>query len=473
MKVLHIHPPYNLNELYPSYQVKSKKGSGLVPGHLIPLGQLYIASYLRKKGHNVFFIDGAFKNELSIKKYIIKIQPDLLLLNISTVSWKKSINFISNLKSTFPNIKIVIGGPHPTAMKKECMKECLSVDFVCVGEGEHTMAELCQTLENKGEISQVKGIIFRKNNQIIVNPDRPLIKDLNSLPFPARDLVNEKKYKPAIGLYKCLPNTIMITSRGCPYACNFCNTTVYYRESGIRYRMRSIENSILEIKQVVKSGIKHIIFFDETFTLPKKRAVELCKAIIKEKIKVSWSANARIDSVDYELLKIMKKAGCWRILYGIESASNESLNKISKQLKTEQVKKVIKMTKSVGIRTYGSFILGLPNETYQDGLKTIEFACNLPLDYAKFKVLTPFPSTEIYKNSKKYGKVLSFDKMDTHTVSFIPYSMTKKQLEKLFNLSYKKFYMRPNYILRKFFSMRSFEDLKQNIKGFFAFFYIN
>lgn len=300
-----------------------------------------------------------------------------------------------------------------------------------------------------------------------------MIKDLDLLPFPARDLIDEKKYVPAIGLYNKLPSTVMFTSRGCSYACDFCNSTAYFREAGVRYRVRSIDNVIIEMKQLVKSGIKHIIFFDETFTLPKKRTMELCKRMIKEKIKLSWAANARVDSVDKELLATMKKAGCWRLLFGIESASNSSLDDISKKTTIETVKKAINLTSKLGIKIYGSFILGLPNETYQDGLNTIKFACSLPLDFVKFKVLTPFPSTEIYKNSSKYGKVLEFDKMDTHQVSFIPYTMTKNELVKLFRLSYKMFYMRPSYIYRRLMSIRSISDLIQNIKGFFAFVKIN
>ena len=469
MKVLLIYPPYDLKVLYPRSQIKSNKGTGLVPGHLPKTGLLYIASYLREKGHQVSFIDGGFNTDEDVINYITKTDPNILMLSISTNAWLKNIKFISKLKKIFPDKYISIGGPHPTDVKELCVKECPSVDFVCVGEGEHTMADLCRTLESNNELDKVKGIIYKKNGKIITNQPRPLIKDLDSLPFPARDLMDQKKYKPAIGLYNKLPSTVMFTSRGCPYACDFCNSTVYYREAGIRYRVRSIDNVIKEIKELVASGIKHIIFFDETFTLPKKRTMELCQRIIDEKIKVSWAANARVDSVDKELLTLMKKAGCWRLLFGIESASDDSLNNISKKTKVAMVKNALDLTSKLGIKIYGSFILGLPGETYSDALKTIDFACSLPLDYAKFKVLTPFPSTEIYKNSKKYGKVLSFDKMDTHTVSFIPYTMSKKQLQELFTLSYKRFYVRPSYIFKRFISIRSHHDLIQNIKGFLAF----
>jgi anaerobic magnesium-protoporphyrin IX monomethyl ester cyclase len=149
MKILHIYPPYDFKDLYPQFMVKSKNGSGLVPGHLIKLGLLYIASYLRQEGHQVTFIDGGFNSQNQVINNIYKINPEMLLLSISTNAWGRNIKFISKLKKLFPKKYIVIGGPHPTGVRELCLTECSDVDFVCVGEGEHTMADLCKTLEKK------------------------------------------------------------------------------------------------------------------------------------------------------------------------------------------------------------------------------------------------------------------------------------------------------------------------------------
>jgi len=475
MNVLLIYPPYSFKELYPDFMIKIKKGFGLIPGPLIPLGLLYIAAILREKNHKVSFIDGAFHNTQEIINYAKKINPHIIGLSICTAAWGKTKNFIKELKAQLPNSMIVIGGPHPTALRERCIQECPAIDFVCVGEGELTLLELCNSLDrkNKANIKKIKGIIWKNKNKIIRNPLRELINNLDTLSFPARDLVNNSQYIPAVSQYKRLPNTIMITSRGCPYNCKFCDSTTFYREMKIPYRERSVQNVIEEIEDIVTEfGINNIIFFDETFTCNKKRVLSICDELIKKKIDITWSANSRVDTINKELLKKMKKAGCWKLLYGIESAVQKNLNNVNKGTNLMQIKKAIQITKKAGIKTFGGFVLGLPGETYQDGLRTIKLACTLNLDYAKFKVMTPFPSTEIYKNSQSYGKVLSFSDMNTHTISFIPYTMTKSELEGLFKLSYQKFYMRPSYIIKKVFEMRTNEDLKQNFKAFRAFSHI-
>lgn len=472
MRVLLIYPPYTFRDLYSNFMIQTKRGFGLIPGPLIPLGLLYIASILRKNNHKVFFIDGAFHNAEETVIYAKKVNPEVIGLSICSIAWEKTSGFIKRLRLELPHTKIVIGGPHPTALKEQCIIECPEVDFVCVGEGELTFLELCNELERgkNAKIKRVDGIIWKDKGKIVRNNPRKLISNLDELPFPARDLVNNSKYIPAVSQYKRLPNTIMITSRGCHYSCKFCGSSVYYREAGVPYRERSIPNVIQEIEEVIsKFGIRNMIFFDETFTYNRKRVMEFCNEMIKRKIDLTWHANARVDTVDRELLTKMKKAGCWKLLYGIESAVQKNLDNVDKGISISQTREAIKITREIGIKTFGNFVLGLPGETYEDGLKTIKFACDLDLDYVKFKVMTPFPSTEIYRNKEKYGTVMPFSDMNTHKVSFIPYTMTKKELEDLFRLSYKQFYMRPSYIIKKFFEMRTLIELKHNLKAFAAF----
>ena len=321
---------------------------------------------------------------------------------------------------------------------------------------------MCERLEKGKNLEDIQGLIWKKGKKIIKNRVPAIVSDLDLLPFPDLSLIDINKYSPDIGLYRTLPSMNIIGSRGCPYPCIFCNS-----EKIIRFR--SVDNIIEQMKsEMSKHGIKEYIFYDELINFNQEFCIKLCKEIIKKGIKVSWSANARVDKINQNLLKLMKKAGCWRLLFGIESGVQKNLDFLKKGITLEQIKKTVTLTSKTGIETFGSFIFGIPGETYKEGLKTIKFACSLNLDYANFPNLTPYPGTPLWEAKEKYGKFYT-GRSDMHHISFVPFSMTRKELISLKILAYKKFYLRPNYIVKRALRIRSLEDIKRNLRGFLTF----
>jgi radical SAM superfamily enzyme YgiQ (UPF0313 family) len=296
--------------------------------------------------------------------------------------------------------RIVVGGPHVSATKAHVL-EHTAADFAVKGEGELTLLELCHALnEGDSDYSNIQGLLWRTDNRIVENEDRPLINELDELPFPAYELFELKKYLCYID--KQMP---IITSRGCPYRCVFCAVILSF---GRKFRARSPENIISEIKYWYNKGWNNFEFQDDNFTFDKDRTTRICQLIIDNSIKIKWSLSTgiRADKVDEELLKKMKEAGCTRVSFGIESANNEVLKNIKKSIKIEVIEAAIKMVKKVGIDSVGCFIIGLPGESYQSFLKSLEFAQKMPLSQVNFYNLMPFPGTELIDWIEKNGTFL-------------------------------------------------------------------
>lgn len=455
IKIYLFTPPHTIIE---RYDEKIAKAAGNVP----PLGILYIASVLRKNGFKVFVSDGSKEDYGAILKKIRKERPDIVGISTMTFLWNRTKQIIDDIKKILPETFIVVGGSHPTVFKKKCLIESPFLDAVVVGEGEYTMLDLAKNLE-KRSFESTKGLIYRRKNKIFENPSRPLIKNLDSIPFPARNLINIFDYIPAPEEYKKLPMATMMSSRGCPFKCIFCS-----RLAGSYVRFRSPKSLIDEIKELVEDyKIKEIQFHDDTFTIDRERVIKFSKLIKEEKLDIRWSVNSRVDTVDKKLLKVMEDAGCWKIFFGIESLSQKSLNTLKKGITISQIFNAVKWSKEVGIETETSFMFGVPVNTFSDSIKMIEDIKRLNPDYAIFFLLTPFPGTELYHNVEKYGKLVSnnFDDFTTHKAVFVPYGMTKEELEKLVIVAYKEFYLRFNYILKAMLKIRSLEDIRRYSKA--------
>lgn len=467
MKILLVTPPYKFEEIYPEYMGKQTnlgKKFGLIPGAVQPLGLLYIASVAKHDRHELYFLDGVFETKDDIKNWIRSNRPDLIGVSTTTTAWESAKSLIREIKEEFADIPIIVGGAHADAWKENCLYDCKEADFMAYGESDYTFKDFVRELQKVSpDFSGVDGLVYRQGGKIIKNPERPLTHNLDEIPFPDRDLAPLERYCPAIGHYKRLPNATLITSRGCPNRCIFCHTDP-------RIRFRSVEDVLAEIDLLVnKYKIKDLLFWDDNLVLKPDRLIKICEGIIKRKYNLTWSASSRVDTINPTMLKFMKKSGCWKLLYGIESGVQKNLDTLKKGTNIEKIRKTIKETHRAGISTFGMFMFGIPGETFKDGLETIDFACSLKLDFAKFCTLTPFPGTELWNNLDKYGKMTTFKDMDIHHVSFIPYSMTKEEIEKLFHLAYKRFYQRPEYLLQKIINTRSLGDIKQNYRGFLSF----
>lgn len=436
-------------------------------GYNPPLGLLYIASYAEKcTDHKIDVLD-MIAEEMSyddLEKEIRKKKPNVVGITATTFTLIDSINVAKTVKNVDKNIKVLFGGPHVNIYPEETIN-IPEIDFIILGEGELVFTEFLKGIESGSGLEKVKGLVFKHGNRIVNTGCREFIEDLDSLPFPARHLTSYKKYYSLIA--KRSPITTMLTSRGCPYRCLFCHRP----HMGKIFRARSPENVVEEIIECVNMGIREILIYDDTFNVDKQRVLEICNLIKERGIDIFFDIRARIDRMDKETLMALKKAGCVRIHYGVESANQRILDILRKGITVEQVKNVFKMTKDVGIETLAYFMIGNPTETKEDILNTIEFAKKLKPDYCHFSVTTPFPATPLYELGLKNGMFKDYWKefASNPTKEFTPQlwkeTLSEKELIELLGHAYKSFYTRPSYVFGKLLKVRSFDELKRKVKA--------
>lgn len=326
---------------------------------------------------------------------------DLVGITVRTAIYNETKRLIRVIRSE-TDAPIVLGGPHPSAQPQRCIIDS-DADYVVFGEGEITMLELVN-LEKP--TCKIKGLIYREGSSVKVNESRPLIEDLDKIPFPAWHLMPPNRYPivPLLASAEKLPIAPVITSRGCPYSCIFCAAKAIW---GHKWRHRSAKNVVDEIELLIRRyGAKEIHISDDNFTLDKKHAMNVCNEILHRGLDVSWSCpnGVRIDRLDGELLQTMRKAGCHLLCFGIESGSPKTLRRIKKGIDDiDLFYKVVRKARKVGIMTMGSFIIGLPEDTPETIRKTINFAKKLDLDRAWFNILIPLPGSEIWETEPIVG----------------------------------------------------------------------
>ncbi|MDP3296409.1 MAG: radical SAM protein [Thermodesulfovibrionia bacterium] len=452
-------------------EIFSSKTAGSQINYWQPLGTLYVASSILKAGHDVRFLNGAFMTHSEILQNVSEYKPDFVGLYSTTFGWNKAVRTASDIKQIL-NVFIAVGGPYPIAMQEKCLMDSMAIDSVVTGEGELTVVEMLERLSHGKSLAGVEGAIFRDVDRIVKNPPRSLITDLDSLPFPARELLgNAINYIPPPATYKRKPVAVIMTARGCNRRCIFCFQIDKERKHGVRYR--SVENVMQEIELCLRQGYREIKFIDDTLAADYDRAMQIAKEIKARKLDFTWFASACVNQVDKPLLRAFKDAGCWAILLGAESGVQKNLNAIKKGITLEQIRIAVKAAKEVGLTVYTPFIFGIPGETFEEGLKTIEFACELNPDIANFHALTPFPGTELYDNLDRYGRI-SHDLIDFtyQGAAFVPYSMTRHEITELRQIAFKRFYSRPKFIFRRALSLRNINDVKAAAKGFKSLFWL-
>jgi len=313
------------------------------------------------------------------------------------------------------------------------------------------------------------GVVFREGSRIVKTPRRPYIKDLDTIPFPAWRLLSDisrYEYK----FYKYLPKAPIITSRGCPYQCTFCDRSVF----GSKVRMRSIGNILDEVEMLVKDyGVREIEIVDDLFTVNRERVMEFCSKLMSRRLKIAWLCMGRVNCVTPEMLRIMKKAGCWHINYGIESGNQKILDSIKKDITLEVAEKAVSWTKRVKIRTQGFFLVGLPGDDEKSMRETIDFSKRLSLDRVAFCITQPFPGSELYKTALARGEIRKdvgyhyYDNDNFHKeLPYVPRGLTAETLVKCRNRFYREFYMRPSFVINQIFSYREFRAFPRRIRAF-------
>ncbi len=468
MRVLLGIPPYDFREFYPEYASKKVGRGQLIPGATPPLGLLYIAAVLRETGHEVVFLDGIRDDEDDFVRTIRQRDVDLVALLMTGFAWSRGQDFMRRLKDACPDVPIAVGGPWPDTMQRQCLEDNEAVDFAGAGDGEYIMRDLVRCLEDGGSLASVRGIAWRDGDKIVVNDRAPLIHDLDALPFPARDLIDINEYAPSVGHYHRLPSTTMIGQRGCKHKCIFCHTNTWMRH-GERYR--SPGNVVDEMQYLEERyGVRDILFWDNNLTEDYDSLHTRCEEIIRRDLSVIWSGNSRADGLDLETAKLMKRAGCWKLLIGVESGVQKNLDTLRKGETLDSIERAIRVCQQVGIRVFATFIFGVPGETFEEGLQTIEFAKRLNPDYAKFNTMGVHPGTALHDTMDYYGTCLGdAESQSHHTAGFVPHSMSEAELQTLFHRANRAFYMRPTYWLYKLRTMKSVGDLRQNLRGFRAY----
>lgn len=450
MKVLLIETPYEYGAL-----------ATMTRPHF-PLGLGYLASYLRRQGCEVRLILGITPEQLLGE--LAEFRPQVVGVSSMTPTFCQAVGICRKVKQSSDAVT-VMGGVHVTALKEEILDAHPEVDFVVYGEGEETLGELCGALaRGEQDFSGIAGLVFRRaDGTIQINPSRELIKDIDSLPFPARDLVDMS----LLGSHRYIDSgrvsATITSSRGCPFKCAFCSSHI---TMGKRYRIRSAANVLAEIDEVVQRfGVTHLAFEDDTFTLFPERVKAICEGLIARRYDLIWFCLSRVESMTVEMARLMRRAGCRLVSFGIETGSQEILEKIHKKISLAQAQKAIDACYQAGLRTQGTFILGFPFDTPQTLRATLHFAQKLSPTVAIFFCLIPYPGTEMFQYlpaSLRPQKPEDWQNFvatinNQGYLSLIP-GVSAAELARLTELWHLRFYLRPRQLYRMLRTLHNWED---------------
>ncbi|MBD3263870.1 MAG: radical SAM protein [Candidatus Omnitrophica bacterium] len=366
-------------------------------GKEIPLGISYIASYLESQNISSEIFDMQVYSEPYdlLGQVLVKRKPEIIGITANTVNIFDAAGVAKFIKNHNKKIITVIGGAQASALPKETLEYFPCFDYLIYGEGEVTFYKLIDSIINKTDSTHIEGLAYREKKNVCINPERELIKNIDEIPFPAREKLDIHRYHPCFGHYYKLPSTGLYTIRGCPYNCSFCCSDNVWSN---RVRPMSAKRVIEEIKHcMVKYNIRDFSFNDDVFTLFRNRVFEICSTIIQEDLNITWNCWSRVDTVDYEMLQCMKRAGCFNIRYGVDAVSPYSLRISSKGTTAEQAENAVELTKAAGIHCSANFIIGFPGESIEDINKAIAFSKKLKSDHAVYNFFGPGPGSPIFK----------------------------------------------------------------------------
>ncbi len=356
-----------------------------------PLGLGYIASYLKKHGISVELVDCTFMGMNSALEKIRQSHPKIIGIQVMFSMKEKALQMAQTLRKNCD--LLVAGGPLPTSNPEDFLQ---FFDVVGIGEGEETMLELTKAFANGKTMKNVKGIAYKENGVTVFTPPRDFIENLDEIPFPAREIFDNQTYKTYYSKNFGYTTTSVMTSRGCPFECDFCSRPVF----GNGFRSRTAKNIVEEVQAVHDLGYERVWFADDCFTLGRTRFLNICNELIRRRLDVGWECLSRVDTIDEEVAEKMKKAGCVRVFFGIESGNDSVLKIMKKQITIKQAKEAVQTCKKAGIQVGAFFILGYPGETDRTILDTVNFASLLPLDYLSFTFPYPIPGTPLFERVK-------------------------------------------------------------------------
>ncbi|MBI5183611.1 MAG: radical SAM protein [Nitrospinae bacterium] len=433
-----------------------------VGGRHHPINSLYLASYLLKDDVEVEIMD--LEVEPDAISSLKDKRPDIIGISTMTPTMLTVVR-IANVGKEI-GAKVILGGAHATIMPEESLRET-PADILIRGEGEETLREVVRCLDNHSDLKDVEGISYKTDKGIFHNKPRPYIQDMDSLPIPDRTLLKLDKYSGASSVGISKRSTVLFSSRGCPFNCTFCAA---HLTLGRKYRFRSIDSVMEEIESIDRLGFKHITINDDLFTLRKERVMEFCERMHKYP-HITFDCDSRVNTIDEEMLRAMKKAGCIKIAYGVESGSPSVLKHMNKGITIEQVIEAFKKTKEVGIITEAFIIVGYMTETKEDFDMSMKLLKKIDPHIMVVSMETPYPGTKLYDLYKEKGYLkedISWDAFLAFSKKEIPWRsdhFTGKEILKLRNKMLRRFYLNPLYIAKRIMELKNFADFKYYFKS--------
>lgn len=444
---------------------------GLVSNYIPSLGLGYLAACLRADGVEARIWNPVVPEPVGrLAGVVSEWQPDVLGLSVFTPHVRSLPRLFELLKSNRPAPFTVVGGPHVSALPVETMRR-YPADIGVIGEGEETLPEIVRRLREGGPAPRgTPGTVFRSGEEIALAPPRPPIEPLDSLPYCARDLMPPlRAHRPTPASVRRLPLAVLITSRGCPYRCTFCDRAVF----GNNYRTHSPEYVVGEMKDVVhRHGAREVRFFDDDIAVDRARALRLAELIAGSGPRVPWTCNLSAAAADPELFRAFRRAGCWQVLFGLESGSERVLRALKKPTTLGKSARAVRLALEAGLRVRADFIVGTPGETIAEMWETVRFAIRLDPDMAHFNKFVPFPGTEIHADLARAGRVFDYERnwsdSDNANLVYAPDGVDPDTYRDFLDRSYRAFYLRPRYVLRRLSRIRTWTEFAGHVRGLFA-----
>lgn len=457
MNILLIKPRYSFNSRHPVQFDGAEKA--------LPLSLAYLAAAFEQRGWTVRVVDYQV-DTLPIADAMREFSPDLVGVTAFSKEMPHALALMAEIKSLTPDMPIMLGGPHVNAYKERTLRQAPHADYLIVHEGEETAVELAECLAASRSPADVAGLVLRgADGEGRWTGARPFIQDLDALPFMALHYFKVGRYHPTAGTFRRLPSVTMITARGCPYPCTFCNTDLF----GRNVRLRSAENVLDEIEEVVRRhGAREINFVDETLTINRGRIEAICEGLIRRNIKIGWKCSTRVDRVDQDLLRLMKKSGCFYVGYGVESGVQATLDRLKKGITLEQTRAAFKYAREAGITTMAYFMMNVPGETREDIEQSIRFSREIKTDFLNFELIKPYGGTKIRKAIEESPDIKInhdlWEEWEAYSAGnhlfYVQDGLDEDYLADAYKRAVKNFYLRPSFILKAALQLRSFAQLR-------------
>jgi anaerobic magnesium-protoporphyrin IX monomethyl ester cyclase len=435
VKTLLVHP-------HGSNWMGSGKDISTIFNLMPPIGLLSIAAFLEGRGLTVAIMDcyGAPKSVDQHAADILAQQPDVVGFSCTTSSFLQGYAIAERVKEAQPEIRIVFGGAHACSVGPSLLDGFPAIDYLIIGEGEVTFAELLKS--GFRDVQHIPGIALRLDGSGVLTAVRDTIPDLDDLPFPAWHRLPDfpRRYNLPLFSYPKSPNTSVISSRGCPYQCSYCDRSVFSRG----FRFNSAEYLVEHLRYLHRDfGIRHVFFYDDLFTFDRARVERFCQLMAAHRLPVTYNCIARLEHVDRELVALLRRSGCWQVNFGIESGDQEVLAQHRKLYELDQVGYKLQLVKDAGMRVKGLFMMGFPGETERSVQRTIELALALPLDEINVTKFTPFPGAPVFRTIGEHGTFTEeWPAMNCLNFVFVPHGLTRERLEELYDQFISRFYRR-------------------------------